>query len=90
LLLVSHSVANFAKDWLQRLCFREHDVLFRQGIIATSTTVIPYNRIHVAYMKAYLHRYLVLKNRNFTAGYEVRVKRRMKTHSYQLTTFLSR
>src|SRR5690606_33406175 len=29
--------------------FREHDVLFRHGVIATKTIVIPYNRVqHVA------------------------------------------
>jgi membrane protein YdbS with pleckstrin-like domain len=50
--------------------FREHDVLFRQGIIATSTTVIPYNRIqHVALHESLLARYFGLaKIEIFTAG----------------------
>ncbi len=50
--------------------FREHDVLFRSGIIATTTVVVPYNRIqHVA-----LHEGLIPRNFGlaeihiFTAG----------------------
>lgn len=50
--------------------FREHDVLFRYGIIATNTIVIPYNRVqHVALHEAFVSRYLGLsKIEIFTAG----------------------
>ncbi|HLA56498.1 MAG TPA: PH domain-containing protein [Flavobacterium sp.] len=50
--------------------FREHDVLFRSGIIATSTIVIPYNRIqHVALHEGLISRYFGLaKVQIFTAG----------------------
>jgi|SRR5690606_12601173 len=50
--------------------FRTHDVLFRSGIIATNTIVIPYNRIqHVALHEGLLSRYFGLaKVEVFTAG----------------------
>lgn len=50
--------------------FRTHDVLFRNGIIATTTIVIPYNRIqHVALHEGLLSRYFGLaKVQIFTAG----------------------
>lgn len=50
--------------------FREHDVLFRQGIIVTKTIVIPYNRVqHVALHEGLISRYLGLaKVEIFTAG----------------------
>lgn len=50
--------------------FRTHDVLFRSGIIATNTIVIPYNRIqHVALHEGMLSRYFGLaKIQIFTAG----------------------
>lgn len=50
--------------------FRTHDVLFRSGIIATNTIVIPYNRIqHVALHEGFISRYLGLaKIEIFTAG----------------------
>jgi hypothetical protein len=50
--------------------FRTHDVLFRSGIIATNTVVIPYNRIqHVALHEGLLSRYFgVAKVEIFTAG----------------------
>lgn len=50
--------------------FREHDVLFRSGIIATKTTVIPYNRVqHVALHEGFVSRYFRLaKVEVFTAG----------------------
>lgn len=50
--------------------FREHDVLFKQGIIATKTTIIPYNRVqHVALHEGWLSRYFGLaKVEIFTAG----------------------
>ena len=50
--------------------FRNHDVLFRSGIIATSTMVIPYNRIqHVALHEGLVSRYFGLaKIEIFTAG----------------------
>jgi membrane protein YdbS with pleckstrin-like domain len=50
--------------------FRTHDVLFRSGIIATSTIVIPYNRIqHVALHEGLISRYFGLAEvQIFTAG----------------------
>jgi membrane protein YdbS with pleckstrin-like domain len=50
--------------------FREHDVLFRDGIIATNTIIIPYNRVqHVALHEGILSRYFGLaKVEIFTAG----------------------
>lgn len=50
--------------------FRTHDVLFRSGIIATNTIVIPYNRVqHVALHEGVLSRYFGLaKVEIFTAG----------------------
>lgn len=50
--------------------FRNHDVLFRHGIIATNTLVIPYNRVqHVALHEGLLSRVFGLaKIEIFTAG----------------------
>ena len=50
--------------------FRTHDVLFRHGIIATNTLVIPYNRVqHVALHEGLLSRIFGLaKIEIFTAG----------------------
>lgn len=54
----------------KRFSFRNHDVLFRHGIIATNTIVIPYNRIqHVALHEGFVSRYFGLaKIEIFTAG----------------------
>ncbi|MBN8641513.1 MAG: PH domain-containing protein [Flavobacteriales bacterium] len=50
--------------------FREHDVIYRNGIIATNTMVIPYNRVqHVALHEGLISRYFGLaKVEIFTAG----------------------
>jgi len=50
--------------------FRNHDVLFKHGIIATNTLVIPYNRVqHVALHEGLLSRFFGLaKIEIFTAG----------------------
>lgn len=50
--------------------FRQHDVLFRYGIIATKTIIIPYNRIqHVSLHEGLLSRYFGLATIEiFTAG----------------------
>lgn len=50
--------------------FRMHDVLFRQGVIATNTMVIPYNRIqHVSLHEGIVSRMFGLaKIEIFTAG----------------------
>ncbi len=50
--------------------FRMHDVLFKSGIIATSTIVIPYNRVqHVAMHEGLISRIFGLaKIEVFTAG----------------------
>jgi len=50
--------------------FRNHDVIFRSGIIATNTMVIPYNRVqHVALHEGFVARFFGLaKVEIFTAG----------------------
>jgi membrane protein YdbS with pleckstrin-like domain len=50
--------------------FREHDVIFRNGIISTNTMVIPYNRVqHVAVHEGFVSRFFGLaKVEIFTAG----------------------
>ena len=50
--------------------FREHDVLYRDGVIATHTMVIPYNRVqHVALHEGLISRAFGLaKVEIFTAG----------------------
>ncbi|MNL51009.1 Bacterial membrane flanked domain protein [compost metagenome] len=50
--------------------FRDHDVLFRYGIVATNTTIIPYNRIqHVSLHEGWVSRYFGLATIEiFTAG----------------------
>ncbi|WP_309641617.1 PH domain-containing protein [Flavobacterium sp.] len=50
--------------------FRQHDVLFRHGVIATNTLVIPYNRIqHVSLHEGIISRFYDLaKIEIFTAG----------------------
>lgn len=52
--------------------FRNHDVIFRRGIIATNTMVIPYNRVqHVALHEGFIDRFFGLaKIEIFTAGGE--------------------
>ena len=50
--------------------FRNHDVLYRNGVIATNSMVIPYNRVqHVALHEAFISRFFGLaKIEIFTAG----------------------
>jgi membrane protein YdbS with pleckstrin-like domain len=50
--------------------FRTHDVLYRYGIIATNTIIIPYNRVqHVALHEGFVSRFFGLaKIEVFTAG----------------------
>jgi uncharacterized protein len=50
--------------------FRNHDVIYRSGLIATNTMVIPYNRVqHVALHEGFISRYFGLaKVEIFTAG----------------------
>lgn len=50
--------------------FRNHDVLFKYGIIATKTIIIPYNRVqHVASHEDFVSRYFGLVQLEiFTAG----------------------
>lgn len=67
LLVVFMSRISFNK---KGFAFRTHDVLFRHGIIANNTLVIPYNRVqHVALHEGLLSRFLGLaKIEIFTAG----------------------
>ena len=50
--------------------FRNHDVIYRSGLIATNTMVIPYNRVqHVTLHEGFLSRYFGLARVEiFTAG----------------------
>ncbi|TBX69944.1 PH domain-containing protein [Flavobacterium silvisoli] len=50
--------------------FRNHDVIYRTGIIATNTVIIPYNRVqHVALHEGFVARFFGLaKVEIFTAG----------------------
>ena len=50
--------------------FRTHDLLYRYGIIATNTIVVPYNRVqHVALHEGFISRFFGLaKIEVFTAG----------------------
>jgi len=50
--------------------FRQHDVLYRSGVISTNTIVIPYNRVqHVALNEGITSRYFGLATvQIFTAG----------------------
>jgi membrane protein YdbS with pleckstrin-like domain len=67
ILLIVFSIIGFKK---KGFAFREHDVLFRYGIIATNTIVIPYNRVqHLALHEGLVSRYFGLaKIEIFTAG----------------------
>ncbi len=67
LLIIFFSRLGFTK---KGFAFRQHDVLFQQGIIATNTLVIPYNRIqHVALHEGIFSRFFGLaKIEIFTAG----------------------
>lgn len=66
-IIVFFSRISFVK---KGFAFRNHDVLFRNGIIATNTIVIPYNRVqHVALHEGLISRYFGLAEIEiFTAG----------------------
>lgn len=61
------SILSFKK---KAFAFRNHDVIFRSGIIATNTMVVPYNRVqHVALHEGFISRYFGLATVEiFTAG----------------------
>ena len=67
ILIIVFSILGFQK---KGFAFREHDVLYRHGIIATNTIVIPYNRVqHVALHEGLASRFFGLaKIEIFTAG----------------------
>lgn len=67
LLVLFFSRISFKK---KGFAFRTHDVLFRHGIIATNTLVIPYNRVqHVALHEGLISLFFGLaKIQIFTAG----------------------
>lgn len=50
--------------------FRNHDVIYRSGVIATNTMVVPYNRVqHVALHEGFISRFFGLATVEiFTAG----------------------
>lgn len=72
LLVLCTAILLFARIGFRKkgFAFRDHDVLFREGIIATNTMVIPYNRIqHVALHEGMISRFFGLaKIEIFTAG----------------------
>lgn len=67
LLFVGFAYLAFQK---KAYAFRNHDVIFRSGVIATNTMVVPYNRVqHVALHEGFFARLLGLaKIEIFTAG----------------------
>lgn len=66
-LIVGFSRISFVK---KGYAFRTHDVLFRSGVISTTTTIIPYNRIqHAALHEGLIQRKFGLAEiQIFTAG----------------------
>ena len=67
LLLIAISFASFKN---RGFAFREHDVLFKSGVLSESTIIIPYNRVqHVAVHQGFISRKLGLASVEiFTAG----------------------
>lgn len=67
LLIVWLTLLGFRK---KGYAFREHDLIFQYGVIATSTKIIPYNRVqHVALHEGLISRYLGLAQVEiYTAG----------------------
>ncbi|WP_298136926.1 PH domain-containing protein [Flavobacterium sp.] len=61
------SILGFKK---KAYAFRNHDVIYRSGIIATNTMVVPYNRVqHVALHEGFISRFFGLATVEiFTAG----------------------
>ena len=67
LLIVWLTLLGFRK---KGYAFREHDLIFQYGVIATSTKIIPYNRVqHVALHRGFISRKFNLATvQLFTAG----------------------
>ncbi len=67
LFIVLFALLSFRKKGFS---FREHDVLYKYGILATKTTIIPYNRIqHVALHEGFIPGFFGLAEIEiFTAG----------------------
>jgi uncharacterized protein len=65
--ILLYSIISFKK---KAFAFRNHDVIFRSGVIATNTMVIPYNRVqHVALHETFISRFFGLAEVEiFTAG----------------------
>ena len=66
-LLIAISLTSFKN---RGFAFREHDVLFKSGVISETTVIIPYNRVqHVAVHQGFISRKLGLASVEiFTAG----------------------
>jgi membrane protein YdbS with pleckstrin-like domain len=66
-LVIVFSIIGFKK---KGFAFRNHDMLFRHGVVATNTIVIPYNRVqHVALHEGMVSRFFGLATVEvFTAG----------------------
>jgi membrane protein YdbS with pleckstrin-like domain len=66
-LVIVFSIIGFKK---KGYAFRNHDMLFRHGVVATNTIVIPYNRVqHVALHEGMVSRFFGLATVEvFTAG----------------------
>ncbi len=69
-LILFMSLISYIEFKKKGFAFRNHDVLFRNGFIATNTIVIPYNRVqHLALHEGILSRYFGLATIEiFTAG----------------------
>lgn len=69
-LLILIHIYNVLLVKTRKFCFREHDVIYKSGIISLTTTIIPYNKLqHLAVYQGWMSRYLNLASLEFfTAG----------------------
>jgi len=73
--------------------FRNHDVIYRSGVISLNTTIIPYNRVqHVALHEGFISRYFGLASVEiFTAGgdqSDIRISGIDKEHAEKIKQLL--
>jgi len=73
--------------------FRNHDVIYRSGVISLNTTIIPYNRVqHVALHEGFISRYFRLASVEiFTAGgdqSDIRISGIEKEHAEKIKQLL--
>jgi membrane protein YdbS with pleckstrin-like domain len=69
-LIALNAVYKYLKLKSKKYAFREHDVVFKNGVVSLETMIIPYNRVqHVGLEEGLTSRYLGLaKVQVFTAG----------------------